>query len=117
MKTKNSILFYALVVMMIGAAALIAGCGSSDNAGEEQNADVTGAAKEFSDKDWVYDADYELPTDVDSFYGYSDQSKLIQVSDLVVPYINIDSEDAKAANDEIYGIYENLIKEFNEDAK
>ena len=118
---KKQLLYFVLIAMMIGMAALFVGCGdsadTSDNAGQEANADISGVAKIDGDKEWVYDADYSLPTDVDSFYGYSDQSRLVQVSDLVVPYINIDSEDAKAANDEIYGIYEKLIKEFNEDAK
>ena len=118
---KKHLLYFALIAMMIGMAAMFAGCGDSadtgDNAGQETNADISGVAKIDGDKEWVYDADYSLPTDVDSFYGYSDHSKLIQVSDLVVPYINIDSDDAKAANDEIYGMYEKLIEQFNEDSK
>lgn len=71
-------------------------------------------AKENEKQDWVYDADYHLPTKKESYYGYVDHSKLIQASDLVVPYINMDSADAKKANQEIYQIYENLIETFND---
>ena len=70
-----------------------------------------------NDKEWVYDATYDLKTDRESYYGYSDHSKLIQASDLVVPYININSDSAKKANEEIYRLYENLIHTFNDNLK
>lgn len=68
-------------------------------------------------KDWTYDANYNLPTDKESYYGYSDHSKLISAKDLIVPYINIDSDDAKIANQEIYNLYEELITKFNNNLK
>lgn len=68
-------------------------------------------------KDWIYNADYNLPTDKESYYGYSDHSKLISAKDLVVPYININSNDAKQANKEIYQLYETLINDFNTNSK
>ena len=70
-----------------------------------------------SSKEWVYDANYNLPTNKESYYGYSDHTKLISASDLVVPYINIDSDDAKKVNQEIYKLYEDLINKFNENLK
>lgn len=77
----------------------------------------TAVLKADSAKDWVYDADYNLPTNKESYYGYSDHSKLVKASDLIVPYININSSDATKANQEIYGLYEQLINTFNENLK
>ena len=74
------------------------------NSGNKNNSNL--ALKIDSTKDWVYNADYNLPTKEDSYYGISDHSKLIKASDLIVPYININSSDAKTANQEIYKLYE-----------
>ena len=70
-----------------------------------------------SSKDWVYDAQYKLPTNKESYYGYTSHTKLISSSDLIVPYVNIDSTDAKKVNEEIYSLYERLIEKFNENLK
>lgn len=70
-----------------------------------------------NNKDWVYDASYNLPTNKESYYGYLDHTKLISASDLIVPYININSNDAKNVNQEIYKLYEELINKFNENLK
>lgn len=119
MRSKANVLSFVLIILIAGMTALFAGCGASGNADAEAGADASGEAgadalKEFSDKPWVYDAEYDIPTDVESYTTYNE---LIQVSDLVVPYINIDSPDAKAANEEIYGVYEELIDAFNECAR
>ena len=71
----------------------------------------------FYRRKYKCNATLDLPTNKESYYGFSDHSKLISASDLVVPYINIDSNDAKKANKEIYELYENLIKKFNENLK
>lgn len=85
------------------------------NSGNKNNSNL--ALKIDSTKDWVYNANYNLPTNEDSYYGFSDHSKLIKASDLIVPYININSSDAKTANQEIYKLYELLINKFNENLK
>ena len=85
------------------------------NSGNKNNSNL--ALKIDSTKEWVYNADYNLPTNEDSYYGFSDHSKLIKASDLIVPYININSSDAKTANQEIYKLYELLINKFNENLK
>lgn len=78
---------------------------------------VNNSIKKDPDKDFVYDADYNLKVDVESYFGYSDKSEEIKASDIVVPYVNINTTDAKSVNDEIYKLYENLINEYNENAK
>ena len=55
-----------------------------DNNNTNQNAVKNDILKLDSSKDWVYDATYSLPTDKESYHGYSDHSKLISASDLVV---------------------------------
>ena len=84
----------------------------NDNNNNENNISKLDAGKE-----WVHDANYNLPTNKESYYGHSEHSKLIKASDLVVPYININSDDAKKANQEIYKLYEDLINKFNENLK
>ena len=89
----------------------------NDNNNNNNNNDNDNILKLDSSKEWVYDADYNLPTNKESYYGYSDHTKLISASDLVLPYINIDSADAKKVNQEIYKLYEDLINKFNENLK
>ena len=87
----------------------------NENINDNNNANSI--SKLDSSKEWVHDANYNLPTNKESYYGHSDHSKLIKASDLVVPYININSDDAKKTNQEIYKLYEDLINKFNENLK
>ena len=84
---------------------------------ESEEEDVIAVSKLVDSNDWVYGADYHLDTVVDSYKAYTDHTRPIRASELVVPYINVDSEDAKRANEELYGLYEKLIEAFNEEAK
>lgn len=110
-----TIILGVLVVLMVGYIVYDKVLNQNNNSESKEN--KNSVSKLNSSKDWVYDADYDLPTNKESYYGFSDHSKLISASDLVVPYINIDSDDAKKANKEIYELYENLIKKFNENLK
>lgn len=89
--------------------------GNNTNSDNQESSTVT--LKADSAKDWIYDADYNLPTNKESYYGFSDHSRLVKASDLIVPYININSSDATKANQEIYKLYEQLINTFNENLK
>lgn len=69
----------------------------------------------------MYDALYDLPTDKESYciamdYNTMNCLETAYASDLIVPYININSDDAKIANQEIYELYEELIDIFNENS-
>lgn len=98
------------LITLLFASLLICGC--------TKKADETAKnIKIDSSKPYIYAADYKLPTEKESYMGYSDGSVEIKASDIVVPYINIDSEDAKKVNDEIYGLYERLIEIFNSNSK
>ena len=116
----KNVLITVLSIIVIGLSALlvydkfIKTDDKKENNTVENNALIS---KIDNTKDWVYNADYNLPTNKESYYGFSDHSKLIRAKDLVVPYININSIDAKNANQEIYNLYAELIKKFNDNLK
>lgn len=106
---------------------LISGCKKGKN-NDKQTATISPSTNEVTtnpspsikiddNQDWVYDANYSHPTDVDSCYASIDQSKLIEASSLIVPYININSDNASQANKQISDLYQQLIDHFNEYAK
>lgn len=59
-----------------------------------------------STKDYVYDASYENDGIVESYNTYYNTYFL---KDIVVPFININSDDARKVNDEIRGVYNSAI--------
>ena len=126
---KGVISLLIVIIIILSALCVLFATGtisfkSNDVANNETNENINddnnvenNISKLDSSKEWVYDANYNLPTNKESYYGYSDHTKLISASDLVVPYINIDSDDAKKVNQEIYKLYEDLINKFNENLK
>lgn len=62
-------------------------------------------------KEYVYDAEYEHNATSES---YSTSENTYNVSDIVVPFININSTDANSANTMIKGMYNICISKFNE---
>lgn len=64
--------------------------------------------KEDETKDYVYDADYTSVIDFDKNAGSCPISK----TSLVVPYINLNSEDAKIVNREIKSLYEQAVGKY-----
>ena len=62
-------------------------------------------------KDYVYDASYDFDFLKDSYYA---NGRLINKSDIVVPYININSDAARAANEEIAKLYTELGETYND---
>lgn len=115
------------IIIAILAILLIAGTGylvydniylekdestTNETSNDKNNIEVS---KLDENKAWIYDADYKLSTDKESYCGYDTQdcNKLIKANELIVPYINIESSDAKKVNQEIYKLYEELIDKFN----
>lgn len=64
-----------------------------------------------SSKDYVYDASYDFDFLKDSYYA---NGRLINKGDIVVPYININSDAAKAANEEMAKLYAELGETYND---
>lgn len=123
---KGVIVLLIIIIIILAALCVLFATGTinfKDNEVDNNtNQNVTdneenNISKLDSSKEWIHDANYNLPTNKESYYGYSDHTKLISASDLVVPYINIDSNDAKKVNQEIYKLYEDLINKFNENLK
>lgn len=82
---------------------------------QESNNNKNVVSKLDNNKAWIHDADYNLPTSEESYYV--DLTNLISAKDLIVPYININSDDAQKANQEIYELYKGLIDAFNKNIK
>lgn len=111
----NILKIVVLLLLILGAIYIAYINFDKDNNDKQNNSrEEKVASKLNNDKEWVYDADYNLPTNKESYYAYGDHSKLISAKDLIVPYINIDTNDAKKVNQEIYKLYEDLITQFNE---
>lgn len=66
------------------------------------------------DKDWVYAAEYEKKVTVD-YYDLNHERYYL--SDVVVPYFNIDSSFAKEANEETKKVFDKAIEIYNEGTK
>lgn len=81
---------------------------STEDNGSSSN--IVNSIKIDSTKDYVYDSDYKIETKKDS---YSIGNNVFKSSDIVVPYVNINSGDAKKVNNELYNLYSNLIEKYN----
>lgn len=81
---------------------------------KDNNNGVSSSIKIDSSKDYIYDASYNFDFTKDSYYA---NGRLINKGDIVVPYININSDAARAANDELSKIYIDLCNKFNSAAE
>lgn len=115
MMTKNP--NKSLVVLIVILIVLVLGLGGylvydkvlsqdkQNDAGQEQKEETL--SKVDSTKDWVYDAIYDgenLPASYTTVSGDT-----YYLSDIKVPYININNEVARKANEEIKKIYDQAI--------
>ncbi len=76
----------------------------------EENDDVQeeNKTKIEQNKDWVYNLEYEYEVTEESFTLKS--GEVYSINDIVLPYININSDDAKKVNDEIKELYIKILK-------
>lgn len=103
-----------LLVVLMGSYIIYDNFNDNQNNNKEnQNNNISNnsIAKLDNNKDWVYSANYTLSTDKESYTTTS--GELVSVKNLIVPYINIDTSEAKSVNTEIYKLYESLIDEYN----
>ena len=103
------VLVLVLVVGVLGGL-LISGNGNKVtniiNQGTEKKDENKSNKKLDESKPWVYDAEYGKDKTVKKVESFSSDK------DLIVPYININSEDANKANDEIKNIYEETYSKY-----
>ena len=79
----------------------------TDETEKDEDKDDLPSVPSTSSKGYVYDAEYEY--DVSKTSYTTNYNKTFYVKDIVVPYINIDSPDAKAANSEIKSLFDRAI--------
>lgn len=128
-----------LVLSLIGCLVCFVGCNKdemkNDNSmvdnNESQQQEVVNGEKENekdeiqnssiwiskldNEKEWIYDADYEKGVSGDSYS--TEFNETYNVNDIVVPFINIDSQDATQANNEIKMVFDSAIETFNNGIK
>lgn len=67
--------------------------------------------KIYENRDYVYDAKYESNSNYED-RAYTINNKEYKISDLIVPYINIDNSYAQRANDRIKKLYNDYVKKY-----
>lgn len=114
---KVTIILGIIVLILVLAVGVLAGLFISGNGNKITNqieekvmqGNENKVSKKIDEsKDWVYDADY--------LNGRTDKTRENYKAsrDLIAPFININSDDAKKANEEIKALYEELYSEFTE---
>ena len=123
MENKNNSKFYIIIFILCLLVLALCGYivyGKTQNSKGTENIDKNKGkdsvetrkiSKLDNSKDWVYDADYQKNTTADS---YSTALKTYYAKDIVVPYININSQYAKTSNEEIKNVFDNLIQKYND---
>ena len=140
-KSKNGIIGFLIgfiiclvIIVVLFATGTIEF--NNDSKGSENKTTTTTekSIKLVNSKDYVYDADYKYDgqqsteykrvreegsqnTVVDDVLNFTLVRENHKLSDLKAPYININSDDAKKANDEIKGKYLEYLKEFDKCAE
>ena len=85
----------------------------SKESGKKKDTPKEKSIKIDEDKDYVYDAEYDTG-DAPSEYAVGIYTYYLK--DIVVPYINIDSDGAKAANENIKTVFDELMAAYNDGA-
>lgn len=123
-KTLTMVLLVVVLVLVM-VAGIIGGLlisGNRDkvtnivNQGTEKREENKASKKIDESKPWVYDADYLKENK--KIYQDSAKTEKYAVNsdkDLVVPYININSDDAKKVNETIKALYEKYYEKYGEE--
>lgn len=79
---------------------------------DDKENNSTFVSKKYNDKNWVYDAEYEKSVNASSYQTAFNET--YSVSDIVVPFINVDSTYATYSNEEIKKVFDSAIQTFNQ---
>lgn len=120
---KNSKLYIAIAflgVVILGLGGYIVydklySPKNSNNKSQEANnqKETMLVSKVYKDNDWVYDAEYEKKVTSDYYSLYNET---FYAKDIVVPYINVESDYANNANNEIKKVLDDAVENYNEGA-
>lgn len=115
-KTIVLIIITMILVLAIGVGVglLLANIDKNNNNNNANSTETqTKTSKKVDEsKDWVYDAEYGNNKPVKTTNSWNSNEVLSSKEDLVVPYININSEAGKNANREIEIIYEEMYNKY-----
>lgn len=118
MKKENKGLIILVVILLIAAVVVGAFVGYKRAAQNDKKNDIDSksVAKLDDSKDYVYDADYTevYKNQYTEYNRCTDTSPcIIKLSDLKVPYINIDSYYAGHTNGELEALYKDRAENFD----
>ena len=131
MEKKNTGLIVLVVILclLVGGLGGYIICDKVINKDNDINNNVVKDIRIDTEKDYVYDADYSYDNKYTEFVRKYGNDKVINIdryglsvsgrigkqylSDLKVPYLNINSDYAKASNEEIKKIYIEYAKRFD----
>lgn len=109
---KLTVLVVILLIIVVGLGGYITYDKLSSKHNDLEPIENKSTTKLDDSKDYIYDADYtELYNNKHTEYTSGNATK--KLSDLNVPYINIDSYDARNANDELKALYRNRAETFD----
>lgn len=124
-KRKMIVLLVIVVILLLAAGAcgwyLLSNKdnGNTNNGNEntteqsvENKVEKSTSKKIDESKDWVYDAEYGNNKTVKTIESSNSEANPNSKEDLVVPYININSDDAKRVNEEIKNLYNKKYEEY-----
>lgn len=88
--------------------------GKGNEQQEEKVKSTESVTKIYSDKEYIYDAEYEKKVNKNS---YVIGNKTYYAKDIVVPFININSSYVTDANNEIKTVFDQAIAAYNDESK
>lgn len=107
----------AMIIAIFGGFYLYKAVVKNDNKGNNGNVSTDinkDNLKKDVNKEYVFDAEYDIKTIKDSYKLSNDTTKVISSKNIKVPYININSEDVSEINDKLYSLQQEMVKIFNE---
>jgi len=114
MKKGYYVLVIILIILVVGLSCYILFDNVSPNSSLDdidKDTETNSFVSKLDDNlDWVYDAKYEKNVIAD-YYVYYGES--YDAEDIIVPFINIESEYADKSNKEIKNIFDDAIEKYN----
>ena len=117
MEKKNTLLYVIItilcvLVLLLGGYIVYDKLEKNDNELSDKKQDEnTNVTKLDDTRDWIYDAEYEKNVTANSYTTVYNNT--YYADDIKVPYINVNSEYAKKANEEIKATFDEAIRTYN----
>lgn len=102
---------FMMIVLVIMCAFMLCACGAKKE-GDTVLENKLEVSKIDSTKEYVYDAEYTYEDLEGKSYRSQSTEQTYSLNDIVLPYININSQDAINANNEIKKLFNELAEHF-----